>query len=37
MKCLEPACNRGYMSRALKEYFKKVDSLRCMGLWFWKG
>ena len=26
MKCLEPACNRGYMSRALKEYFKKVDS-----------
>ena len=24
--CLEPACGRGYMSRALGEYFRKVES-----------
>jgi hypothetical protein len=26
LSCLEPACNRGYMSKVLEEYFKKVDS-----------
>lgn len=26
LSCLEPACNRGYMSVALSEYFKTVES-----------
>ena len=26
LTCLEPACNRGYMSRPLAEYFKNVQS-----------
>lgn len=26
MSCLEPACNRGFMSRALEEYFGQVHS-----------
>ncbi|MDC9701725.1 MAG: SAM-dependent methyltransferase [Alphaproteobacteria bacterium] len=26
MSCLEPACNRGYMSKVLDEYFSKVES-----------
>lgn len=26
MSCLEPACGRGHMSRALEEYFGSVDS-----------
>ena len=27
LSCLEPACNRGYMTEALKQYFKSVTAL----------
>ncbi|MDC1428113.1 hypothetical protein N8156_05320 [Rhodospirillaceae bacterium] len=26
MSCLEPACNKGHMSKVLKEYFSEVES-----------